>query len=71
MHESDGKENIFEMLTNDELTIFPHQRHRVDYTDPGESGGTIWIAIFWQESSRPVREVVGEDLWAQIEAIKH
>ena len=43
----------------------------MEATDSGETGGTIWVAIFYKESDKHVREVVGETLWGQIKGIKH
>ena len=56
------------MLTGDEITIFPHQRHRVESTSPN----TIWLAIFWSgaETGMGASQVVGEEVWAKVEAIK-
>ena len=42
----------------------------MEATDSGETGGTVWVAVFFKESDITVREVLGESLWAQIEGIK-
>ena len=43
----------------------------MEATDSGEIGGTVWVAVFYKESDTPVREVLGDILWGQIEDIKH
>jgi cupin 2 domain-containing protein len=37
--------HVVELRPGDHLLIDPHQRHRVDWTDP--SCDTIWIAVFF------------------------
>ena len=35
------------LAPGDYLTIPPHRRHRVEWTDP--EGDTVWIAVHWTE----------------------
>ncbi|MCI0451944.1 MAG: cupin domain-containing protein [Candidatus Latescibacteria bacterium] len=39
----DGR--VVELGAGDHITIAPHQRHRVDWTAPGED--TVWVAIYF------------------------
>lgn len=41
-----GNERVVEMQAGDHVLIQPHERHRVDWTDPAQD--TVWIAVFYQ-----------------------
>jgi cupin 2 domain-containing protein len=39
-------DRMLELGPGDHVLIQPHERHRVDWTDPAQD--TIWIAVFYQ-----------------------
>ena len=38
-------DRLFDLSAGDHLMIPPHQRHRLDRTDPDP--GTLWLALYW------------------------
>lgn len=43
----EGEAEAVSLGPGDYLTIPPHRRHRVEWTDP--EGDTVWLAVHWAE----------------------
>jgi cupin 2 domain-containing protein len=43
----EGDEEAVSLLSGDYLTIPPHRRHRVEWSDP--SIDTVWVAVHWKD----------------------